>query len=207
LSFGLHKKWRRRTVKKSGAKEGDMVLDCASGTGDLAIEFKKTVKDKGKVVALDFCEEMLDLITSKLKKQSLDIEKFVGDVLNLQFKDKYFDIVSIAFGLRNLDDPIKGIREMARVLKSNGKLAILETGQPKKFIGIPYKIYSKYFIPLAGIIFARNKNAYQYLPDTASKFPFGEKLVDMLNSTGLFSNVEAYPQTFGVVYIYIATVK
>ena len=72
---------------------------------------------------------------------------------------------------------------------------------------LPQSLALKYFIPLAGIIFARNKNAYQYLPDTASKFPFGEKLVDMLNSTGLFSNVEAYPQTFGVVYIFIATVN
>jgi demethylmenaquinone methyltransferase / 2-methoxy-6-polyprenyl-1,4-benzoquinol methylase len=207
LSFGMHKSWRKKTVRASETKEGDSVLDCASGTGDLAIDYKRKVGEKGKVIALDFCKEMLDLMELKLKKEKLLIEKVTGDVLNLQFEDKKFDIVSIAFGLRNLDDPVLGIREMTRVLKPGGRLAILETGQPKHIFSLFYKIYSKFIIPVMGIVFARNKYAYQYLPDTASKFPYGEKLAEMLENTGFFSKIDYYPQTFGVVYIYIAKVK
>lgn len=207
LSFGLHQLWRKKTVRKSGAGEGNYVLDCASGTGDLAIEFKNSVKERGKVIALDFCEEMIELSVPKFKKKNLSIETTIGDVMNLKFNNDYFDIASIAFGLRNLDDPVTGINEMARVVKPGGKIAILETGQPKNFLKIFYKIYSRFIIPLAGKIFAKNKNAYIYLPETASKFPYGEKLAGMLDNTGQFSKIEIYPQTFGVVFIYIATVK
>jgi demethylmenaquinone methyltransferase / 2-methoxy-6-polyprenyl-1,4-benzoquinol methylase len=207
LSFGMHKVWRKRAVRYAGTKEGYNILDCASGTGDLAIAFKKETGNSGRVVAQDFCEEMLDIIVPKVKKENLEIEVETGDVLNLKHQDNEFDISSIAFGLRNLDEPINGLKEMARVVKTGGKVVILETGQPKGFFYFFYKIYSKYLMPLAGKLIAGNKNAYTYLPETASKFPFGEELVEMMRSTGVFSEIKTYPQTFGVAYIYVATVK
>ncbi len=207
LSFGMHKIWRKRAVRYAGTKAGDNVLDCASGTGDLAIEFKKKTGNSGRVVAQDFCKEMLDIINPKAKKEKVYIEVETGDVQNLNHPDNTFDISSIAFGLRNLDDPLKGLKEMARVVKSSGKVVILETGQPGKRLYLFYKIYSKYFMPLAGKILAGNKSAYAYLPDTASRFPFGEKLVELIKSTEMFNEIKFYPQSFGVAYIYVATVK
>ncbi len=207
LSFGMHKIWRKRAVRYAGTKPGDNVLDCASGTGDLAIEFKKKTGISGRVVAQDFCREMLDIINPKAKKEKVEVEVEIGDVLNINHLDDTFDISSISFGLRNLDDPIQGLKEMARVVKPKGKVVIVETGQPKRMFYLFYKIYSKYFMPVAGKLFAKNKNAYEYLPETASKFPFGEKLVEMMNSTGVFDDIKTYPQSFGVAYIYIATVK
>jgi len=207
LSFGMHKIWRKRAVIYAGTKEGDDVIDCASGTGDLAIEFKKKAGFTGRVVAQDFCREMLELIKPKISKEKIEIEIETGDVQNLNHPDNTFDISSISFGLRNLDDPIQGLKEMARVVKPKGKVVIVETGQPKKMFYLFYKIYSKYFMPVAGRLFAKNKNAYEYLPETASKFPFGERLVEMIKSTEMFSEIKTYPQTFGVAYIYVATVK
>lgn len=207
LSAGMHKLWRKRAVKYAGTKRGDSVLDCASGTGDLAIEFKRKTGNEGRVVASDFCKEMLDYIEPKISKNNLDIEIETADTQNLNHKDDTFDICSISFGLRNLDDPIKGLKEMARVVKSGGKLVIIETGQPKKVFSFFYKIYSKYFMPFAGRMLAKNKSAYEYLPETASKFPYGDKLVEMMESTEMFSDIKMYPQTFGVAYIYVATVK
>ncbi|HEY5123687.1 MAG TPA: bifunctional demethylmenaquinone methyltransferase/2-methoxy-6-polyprenyl-1,4-benzoquinol methylase UbiE [Ignavibacteria bacterium] len=207
LSFGMHKLWRKRAVKYAGTKPGDSVLDCASGTGDLAIEFKKKTGITGRVVAQDFCREMLEYIKPKITKEKIDIEIETGDVQNLNHQDNTFDISSISFGLRNLDDPIKGLKEMARVVKPDGKVIIVETGQPKKLFYMFYKIYSKYFMPIAGRLLAKNKSAYEYLPETASKFPYGDKLVEMMISTEMFSDIKMYPQTLGVAYIYIGTVR
>jgi demethylmenaquinone methyltransferase/2-methoxy-6-polyprenyl-1,4-benzoquinol methylase len=207
LSFGMHKLWRKRAVKYAGTKPGDSVLDCASGTGDLAIEFKKKTGITGRVVAQDFCREMLEYIKPKIAKEKIDIEIETGDVQDLNHQDNTFDISSISFGLRNLDDPIKGLKEMARVVKLDGKVVIVETGQPKKLYYIFYKFYSKYFMPIAGRLLAKNKNAYEYLPETASKFPYGDKLVEMMINTEMFSDIKMYPQTLGVAYIYVGTVK
>lgn len=207
LTLGMHKLWRKRAVRYAGTKTGDNVLDCASGTGDLAIEFKRKTGKAGRVVALDFCEEMLELLKPKILREKIEIEIEIGDVQNLSHNDNTFDISCISFGLRNLDDPVKGLKEMARVVKPNGKVVILETGQPQKIFSFFYRIYSKYIIPRAGKILAGNKNAYEYLPETASKFPYGKKLVEMMQSTGSFKEINFYPQAFGVAYIYIATVK
>ena len=207
LSLGMHKLWRKRAVKYAGTKPGDGVLDCASGTGDLAIEFKKKTGITSRVVAQDFCREMLEYIKPKIAKEKIDIEIETGDVQNLNHQDNTFDISSISFGLRNLDDPIKGLKEMARVVKPEGKVVIVETGQPKKLYYMFYKIYSKYFMPIAGRLLAKNKSAYEYLPETASKFPYGEELVEMMKSTEMFSDIKMYPQALGVAYIYVGTVK
>ena len=208
ISLGTHKSWRRKAVKYSEAAEGMSVLDCACGTGDFAFEYKKAVGDGGKVIATDFCNEMLTFIPNKIVKNNLQIDFEQADVMNLRFGDNSFDIACIGFGIRNVDNPEKGLSEMARVVNNGGKVVVLETGQPPKgLFGILYKIFSNVYIPLAGLVFAGNLGAYRYFKETASKFPFGNEFVDIMKSTNLISEVNVYPQIMGVSYIYVGTVN
>ena len=207
LSLGIHKTWRTKTVKLSSAKKGDSILDCASGTGDLAIEFHKTVTDSGKVTATDFCEEMLLIGIEKFKAQNLKIETSIEDVMNLTFADNTFDISSIAFGIRNVDSPKKGLEEMARVVKPGGEVVVLEFGQPYGWFSLVYKIYSKILIPVFGKMLARSESAYNYLQDSAGKFPCREDFIKIMESTGKYETMKFYPVTFGIAYIYIGKVK
>ncbi|MFC2130626.1 bifunctional demethylmenaquinone methyltransferase/2-methoxy-6-polyprenyl-1,4-benzoquinol methylase UbiE [Bacteroidota bacterium] len=207
LSLGIHKSWRKKAVALSSAKKNDSVLDCASGTGDLAIEFKKVVGNQGKVVATDFCTDMLIIADKKFKKNVWSIKTQIEDVMNLSYKDNTFDISSIAFGIRNVDSPKKGLEEMARIVKQSGEVVVLEFGQPYGLLSIIYKLYSKVVIPVLGKFFAGNKFAYDYLQETAARFPCREEFVDIMKSTGKFESVKYYPVTSGIAYIYIGKVK
>ncbi|MFA6572416.1 MAG: bifunctional demethylmenaquinone methyltransferase/2-methoxy-6-polyprenyl-1,4-benzoquinol methylase UbiE [Bacteroidota bacterium] len=206
LSFGLHHLWRKKAVKISGAKFGDKVLDCACGTGDLAIQFKKTVGDRGNVEGIDFCAEMLPIAQKKAESKHLDIDFNQGDALNLQFADNTFDVCSIAFGIRNVDNPEKCIFEMARVVKSGGKVVVLEFGQAKGFIRLLYRIFSYSIMPLSGKIFVKNKTAYTYLPRTAEKFPCREDFLKIMDITYLFTKTKYYSLSSGIAFIYIGKV-
>ncbi len=142
LSLGIHHIWRKKTVQVSGAKTGMSVLDCATGTGDLALEFKKTVGPAGHVIGTDFCPEMMETAPAKSEAKQLHVQFEVADAMNLPYPDHTFDISSISFGIRNVDDPSIALKEMARVVKPGGKVMILEFGQPKGFMGILYDWYS-----------------------------------------------------------------
>jgi len=207
MSFGTHNSWRKKAVKLSGAKSGMSVLDCASGTGDFAIEFAKITGPNGKVIAQDFCKEMLDYIKPKSLKHNFNIEVSVGDVMNLEFEDNTFDIASIGFGIRNVDDPVKGLSEMTRVVKNGGKLVVLETGQPNGLFRLLYKIYSNTVIPLLGFLVSGNFSAYKYFKDSAAKFPYGDDFVNLLKKTGNIKTCRYYPQVLGVSFIYIGEVN
>lgn len=194
-------------MRLSGANEGMSVLDCATGTGDLAIEFKRIVGLQGKVLGTDFCEEMLEFAPPKAAKESLEVKFEIADVMNLQYSDNSFDISSISFGIRNVDDTLKGLSEMARVVKSGGKVVIIEFGQPKGIFAILYKLYSKVFMPFMGLIFAQAREAYKYLPETASKYPCREDFTQIMDKTMLLKNNRYYTLTFGIAYIYIGEKK
>ena len=161
LSLGIHHIWRNKAVRVSGAKKGDHVLDCATGTGDLAITLKKKVGDSGYVKGTDFCQEMIDPAPAKASKKGLVIDFEVADAMNLPYADKEFDISSISFGIRNVDDPLICLREMARVVKPGGRVVVLEFGQPKGVMSWPYRFYSKYIIPFIGGLLTGNRDAYQ----------------------------------------------
>lgn len=208
LSLGIHHLWRKKLVSLSNAKVGDKVLDCATGTGDLAIEFKKTVGFKGEVIGTDFCVEMLASAPKKSAAQHLDIRFEVADVTALQYPDHTFDIASISFGIRNVHDPVKALKEMARVVKPGGSVMILEFGQ----IDIPglremYQVYSEKILPLIGGLVTGQKKAYEYLQKSSSSFPCKENFISMMESTNCFDQTNFVPVSAGIAYIYKGRVK
>ncbi len=207
LSMGIHHLWRKKLVKYSGAKAGDKVLDCATGTGDLAIEFKKNV-GSGQVIGTDFCAEMLIPAPAKAKERGLEIQFEQADVTQLQYADNTFDISSISFGIRNVGDPVKGLSEMARVTKSGGKVLVLEFGQVKMPIFGPlYNFYSQNILPKIGGLVTGQKDAYEYLQKSSAAFPCREGFVDLMKQTNAFSEIEYISLSGGIAYIYKGTVK
>jgi demethylmenaquinone methyltransferase/2-methoxy-6-polyprenyl-1,4-benzoquinol methylase len=207
LSFGVHRLWRRAAVRYSGAKEGNHVLDCASGTGDLALAFKRKVGNTGRVLGTDFCKEMLDSAPAKAASEGLQVEFQVADAMDLPFADDSFDVASISFGIRNVDDPVKCLKEMARVVRPGGRVVVLEFGQPTGPFGALFRIYSKVVMPTIGGLLTGNRAAFEYLPRTAAAFPAGDKFLSLMDQTGAYSERVAHPLTFGTSYVYVGTVR
>jgi demethylmenaquinone methyltransferase/2-methoxy-6-polyprenyl-1,4-benzoquinol methylase len=207
LSLGIHHLWRRVLVRLSGAKAGMNVLDCATGTGDLALAFKQAVGEQGSVVGTDFCAEMMETAPEKAQKRNLAIRFEVADAMNLPYSDNTFDIASISFGIRNVDVPSQALREMARVVRSGGCVVVLEFGQPDGIMGALYRLYSNRIIPFLGGILTGNRDAYSYLNRTAAAFPCGEDFEAMMQETGAFISTGYEPLTFGVAYVYVGEVR
>ena len=207
ISFGIDIKWRKKVVQIISKKEPTNILDIATGTGDLAINLTQT--NATQIIGLDISEGMLDVGRKKIAKKQLNntIDMIVGDSENLPFDDNSFDAITVAFGVRNFENLEIGLAEILRVLKPKGVFVVLETSVPVKF---PFKqgyyIYTKALLPLIGRLFSKDKSAYRYLSESASKFPYGQALNNILNKTG-FINSKALPQTFGVATIYTATKK
>ncbi|EAQ50326.1 MULTISPECIES: bifunctional demethylmenaquinone methyltransferase/2-methoxy-6-polyprenyl-1,4-benzoquinol methylase UbiE [Leeuwenhoekiella] len=205
ISFGIDVKWRKKVVNKVAATKPKRILDVATGTGDLAINLAKT--DAEEIIGLDISAGMLSVGKEKVAAKNLDdrIKMVQGDSENLPFEDDYFDAITVAFGIRNFETLEKGLAEILRVLKPGGIFVILETSVPTKF---PFKqgygLYTKTLLPLIGRVFSKDRDAYGYLSESASVFPYGEKLNNILRKTG-FTHVEANPQTMGVATIYSAS--
>src|SRR5258706_3284020 len=198
MSAGVHHLWRRRAVRWSGAKDGDAVLDCATGTGDLAIAFKKAVGG-GRVVGTDFTPEMIALARKKSREITFD----VAAVTALPVDDAAFDIASISFGIRNVGDPAKGIAEMARVVRPGGRVIVLEFGQPSnRLASLIYDSYRRHFLPRLGGAVTGEREAYEYLESSAARFPCGEDFVAMMKSAARFTSIEFRPLTLGIAYLY-----
>ncbi|MFL5343433.1 MAG: bifunctional demethylmenaquinone methyltransferase/2-methoxy-6-polyprenyl-1,4-benzoquinol methylase UbiE [Hyalangium sp.] len=207
LSLGIHRLWRRAAVRYSAAKEGDRVLDCATGTGDLALAFKRKVGASGQVVGTDFCAEMLQSAPAKASEAGLVVDFQVADAMALPFAEASFDVASIAFGIRNVDDPVKCLKEMARVVKPGGRVVVLEFGQPEGAFGALFRFYSKTIMPAIGGLLTGNRAAYEYLPRTAAAFPAGERFLALMDQTGAYRERVAHPMTFGTSYVYVGTVR
>lgn len=207
LSAGIHHLWKKKLVRLSGASANSNVLDCATGTGDLALEFAKAVGPLKTITATDFCPEMLAVAKTKAKAQD-NINFEIADVTNLQFGNSQFDICSIAFGIRNVSNPSLALKEMSRVVKSGGKVLVLEFGQPV----IPgfkeiYNLYSSYILPTIGGLITGQSSAYRYLQKSSAAFPCGKKFVELMSATQCFSHCECITLSGGIAYIYIGTVK
>jgi demethylmenaquinone methyltransferase/2-methoxy-6-polyprenyl-1,4-benzoquinol methylase len=205
ISFGIDIKWRKKVLKLVSDKNPKTVLDIATGTGDLAILMTNTSAEK--IIGLDISAGMLAIGRNKIKAKNLSdkIEMILADSENMPFEDNTFDAITVAFGVRNFENLEKGLTEILRVLKPNGIFVILETSVPDK---TPYKqgytFYSKNILPLIGKLFSKDNSAYQYLSESASVFPYGEALNNILRKNG-FIDVKAMPQTFGVATIYSAS--
>jgi len=205
LSGGTDYYWRWRTVRSVPPRGDAPILDVCSGTGDLAFAYRKRSEKSTTVIGTDFTHEML--VLAKEKQQSgagSTVDFLEADAQQLPFADDYFQIVSVAFGLRNVADTMAGLREMTRVCAPGGRVAVLEFSMPKnRIIHGCYRWYFRHVLPKIGQLVARNSQfAYNYLPQSVGEFAQGEVLAEMMREAGL-SEVTFRPLTFGVATLYI----
>lgn len=198
LSGGMDIWWRKVVTSRIKKWKPSRLLDVASGTGDLALEIQDHCP-QCEVIATDFCAEMLAHASTRGIQKTI-----VADALNLPFSDSEFDVVTVAFGLRNMADYPAALREMRRVLKPGGKLLILDFSLPEGPLRKPYRWYLHNVLPRMAGMLTGEKDAYEYLGGSIEQFPAGKAMTDLLESCG-FSETDASPLTFGVVTVYEGT--
>ena len=203
LSFGIDRFWRRKAVRLiSGNYKNPEILDVATGTGDLAITAMMT--DPLKITGIDISQNMLEIGREKIRKKGLSgtIELMHGDSERIPFGDNLFDVSIVAFGVRNFADPLKGLKEMKRVIRNNGMIVVLEFSKPSGFLfRIIYNFYFRNILPFVGRLFSKDKAAYSYLPDSVYRFPDNEAFLQLLSEAG-FSYTRQVKLTGGVASIY-----
>ena len=206
LSLNVDRYWRRQTVRRVPPKPGTKILDLCTGTGDLALAYHRAAQGEVQIVGADFCHEMLAIGRQKgLAAGTNGALTFVeADAMKVPLPENQFDIVCVAFGLRNVADTSAGLSEMVRVCAPGGRVAVLEFSTPE---WQPFKaVYGWYFrnvLPRIGQMIARNKeSAYDYLPESVGSFPQGEEMAGMMRTAGL-NNVEYYSLTGGIATLYV----
>ncbi len=214
LSGGVDYYWRWRTIRAVAPTGTAPILDVCTGTGDLALAYWKAGKGQIPVMATDFTPEMLRLAEGKRDRQfgqqiadgGASLTFLEADTQHLPFESDRFQIVSVAFGLRNVTDTDLGLREMVRVCQPGGRVAVLEFSMPTNPVfHFFYRNYFKYVLPRLGQLLAKNRqSAYDYLPASVSEFPYGKTLADRMQSSGLIS-VTWTPLTFGIATLYVGT--
>jgi len=207
ISLGTDATWKKKILQMVKQLHPTSILDIATGTGDLAILFAETTATE--IIGLDISQGMLDMGKKKISDKNLDskIQMVLGDGEKIPYSENYFDVITVAYGVRNFENLEKGLSEILRVLKPNGTFIILETSVPTKF---PFKqgyyVYTNFIMPTIGKLFSKDKAAYKYLSTSAQNFPFGEALNNILRKIG-FIEVKHEPQTMGVATIYNASKK
>jgi demethylmenaquinone methyltransferase/2-methoxy-6-polyprenyl-1,4-benzoquinol methylase len=190
LSLGIDTIWRKKAIEELLDLDPKKILDVATGTGDVAIEMTKRL-NPSQIIGLDISKEMLEIGKKKINKRDLSkiIEMEVGDSEDLRFEDNTFDAITVSFGVRNFENLEKGIAEMNRVLKKDGKLIVLEFSRPSVFpIKQAFNFYFKYILPLIGRLTSKDKRAYSYLYESVQAFPEGNNFLKVLDKTGFKSN-------------------
>jgi len=205
MTAGLHHRWRERAARRTGLGPGDSALDVCCGTGDLALELAQLVTPGGHVVGCDFSEPMLDLAREKAAARAADGVRFEwADALELPYDGDRFDAVTVGFGVRNLADLDRGLREMARVLKPGGRLVILEITQPARPpLSLFYSLWFDRIVPLLGA-FSSNPEAYSYLPESVRSFPSPRGLAEKMDDAG-FVGIRYTVLAGGIIAIHSGT--
>lgn len=204
ISFQRHKAWRKETMKRMKVMPGQQALDVCCGTADWSIALAQEVGAEGKVIGLDFSQNMLKIGQEKIEQlPSSNIELIHGNAMSLPFEDNSFDFVTIGFGLRNVPDYMQVLKEMHRVLKPGGKAVCLETSQPtlpvfKQF----FAFYFRYIMPVFGKIFAKSYSEYSWLQESARDFPGMKELAAMFEEAG-FDKVEVKAFTGGAAAMHV----
>ncbi len=206
LSLNVDRYWRWRTVNLAPPEGDAPILDVCTGTGDLALAYCRRMGPRTRVIATDFCPEMLRIGQQKKDRARLQ-EKvtFVeADTQRLPFDSDQFQLVTVAFGLRNVSDTDRGLGEMVRVCRPGGRVAVLEFSLPRwqPFKGV-YHLYFRHVLPRVGQWMARNRQeAYSYLPESVSQFPSGEALAERMLAAGL-EEIQMVPFTLGIATLYL----
>ncbi|BAT70867.1 ubiquinone/menaquinone biosynthesis methyltransferase [Thermosulfidibacter takaii ABI70S6] len=202
LSAGQDIIWRRKAVERLLEEGGDTFLDVASGTGDVAFEILRQ-KPNAQVTALDPAKNMLLVAKRKAAKKRVKLYLVLGQGEKLPFRDKSFDGITIAFGIRNVVDRNATLREFHRVLRDNGVVVILEFSKPRGLFGVIYNLYFHKILPFLGWLISKDKEAYSYLPNSVEKFPKPSLFAKELMEVG-FKRVMFEPYTMGICYCYKA---
>lgn len=208
MTLGLVHRWRAALIRWSQIRPGDAVLDCATGTGDVAILFKKRMGSAGSVIGTDFNRAMLEYAPDKARAAGVDVTYEWADVTRLPYADGRFDVASISYGIRNVSDPVRGLAEMARVCKPGGRVMVLETGTPEK--GLRRRLIDWHFrrvVPVIGGWITGKRYAYEHLQNTSAVFPAGEAFLDLMHATKAFECCEYKSFLGGASYLYRGTVK
>jgi len=208
LSLNVDRYWRWRTVNLAPPVGEAPILDVCTGTGDLAIAYARRTLGATPGVGTDFCPEMLRVGQKKKTKAGLDgqVSFYEADTQRLPFDEDQFQLVTVAFGLRNVSDTDRGLSEMVRVCQPEGKVVILEFSLPRwqPFKGI-YSLYFRHVLPRVGQWMAKNRQeAYSYLPESVSQFPSGEALAERMRAAGL-DQIRMFPFTLGIATLYVGT--
>tara|TARA_B110000211_G_scaffold147997_1_gene168589 strand:- start:3428 stop:4279 length:852 start_codon:yes stop_codon:yes gene_type:complete len=204
MSFGIHRLWKRFTIDASGVRPGNKVLDLAGGTGDLTAKFSQLVGREGKVILADINSSMLNVGRDKLRDRGLvqNIEYVQANAQYLPFEDNTFDVITIAFGLRNVTDKDMALRSMYRVLKPGGRLLVLEFSKPEhELVNKAYDFYSFNILPKMGELVAKDGDSYQYLAESIRMHPDQETLKTMMDAAG-FEQTSFKNLTGGVVALH-----
>ena len=202
LSFGIDHWWRKKFVTVLAEKKPRLILDVATGTGDLAIAMMALSPEK--IIGIDIASQMLDIGKRKIENIRVTdkITFEMGDAENIPFPDEFFDAVTVAYGVRNFENLEKGLSEMKRILKPGGTMQILEFSHPGS---IPfqqiYKFYSRFIIPFIGKVISKNTTAYSYLPESVVAFPSGQDFIKIMEKIGM-KNISYISLTFGISSIY-----
>ena len=207
MTFNSHKRWKKNILNIAKKLKPKNALDIATGTADIAINLGSI--SNCEVIGVDISEQMLNVGREKITKMKLtkSVRLESGDAENLHFKDNYFDLVTIGFGVRNFQDLEKGLSESLRVLKVKGTLIVLETSVPEnRIMKLFYSIFTRTYIPIMAMIFSKDKSAYNYLLNSAELFPSGTKFSNILKSVG-FADVLIKPKFFGSSTIYVCKKK
>jgi demethylmenaquinone methyltransferase/2-methoxy-6-polyprenyl-1,4-benzoquinol methylase len=186
MTAGMHHRWRERSADRAELSAGDSALDVCCGTGDLALELRRRAGPSGRVVGCDFSEPMLELAREKSDRLGMsDVEFELADALDLPYRDRSFDAVTVGFGARNLADLPRGIAEMTRVLRPGGRMVILEITQPRRPpLSYFYGLWFDRLVPALGTL-AGDSAAYSYLPESVRSFPPPDGLAALMEAAGL----------------------